>query len=108
MDLVIGAHHGYPRAFWTEEQSVHGNRQTRELYRDGEVDFSVRAGQQASVRVGHINFGKEGTRCRINGIGGAHYFAAKFLARIFAQLNVGRQSRADRGSVALRNAYEDA
>src|SRR6476469_2317018 len=108
MDFVIGAYHGNPWAFRAEEQGIYWNREARDLDRNGEMNLSIRPRQQMAPGIGNINFGQQGACRWIDGVRGTDHFAAEFLARIFAQLDIGRKPGADRRSIALRDADEDA
>src|SRR5580704_8141718 len=72
------------------------------------MDLRVATGKKASVFVGDIHFGEQGTRGEINGFRGAGDLAIKFFTGILAQFEIRAETRANGGGVDLRNVDEHA
>ena len=73
-----------------------------------EVHLRVLALKQGSGGIGHVHFGEQGARVRIDGIGGAHHLAAEFASGNSVSSQAGLQAHANGGSVGLRHGNVDA
>ena len=66
--------------------------------------LSVTAGEQGTVVIRYVHFGEQGTRAWVDRLGRAHHFALEILAGILSKLQVGAESRANRGRVSFWHA----
>ena len=95
MRAVIRVDDHGAESFRAEQQRVDGNLETlgRDFYL--KMDLRIPAGKQLRGLVGHVHLGQQCAGGEIDGFGGAHDLALKFLARELSEYRDRRRCRGE-------------